>query len=60
MIEEIDGEKYCNGKKCYSKERADKVKHACMKARNRRMRVYECGFCFYYHLTSQKKETNLR
>lgn len=60
MIEEIDGEKYCNGKKCYHKHRAEKVRVACMTARNRKMRVYECGFCFYYHLTSQKKETNLR
>lgn len=42
---------YCGGKKCWSKGRAEKVKRAVMKARNRRIRIYECK-CGYWHLTS--------
>lgn len=59
MIEIIEDEKYCEGKMCYSKTRAEKASHACMKRRNRKLRVYPCPHCNYYHLTSKKFETNI-
>lgn len=46
----IPSDKLCGGKRCYSKLQVGKVRKAVMKARNRRMRVYECS-CGYWHLT---------
>lgn len=48
--------KQCNGKNCYTKHKAEVVARAVMKKRNRKIRVYECDRCFYYHLTSERKE----
>ncbi len=43
----------CNGKICYSKNKADKAKHTVMKKRNRKIRIYECDECHQWHLTSK-------
>ncbi len=45
----------CDGKNCYPKHTADRVANATMRARNRKIRVYECQKCYFYHLTSEKK-----
>lgn len=42
----------CDGKNCYPKNTAEKVRLATMKARSRKIRIYECDKCFYWHLTS--------
>lgn len=45
-------DKTCNDKKCYSKTEAEKKKIAYMRKRNRKLRVYQCDECHYWHLTS--------
>lgn len=44
--------KQCGGKNCYNKKQADRVAHAVMRRRNKRIHAYECNVCHYYHLTS--------
>lgn len=51
--------KLYNGKNCYSKHEAEKVRQVVMRARNKRIRIYECDECFYYHLTSSEKMKKL-
>lgn len=45
--------KQCDGKNCYGKEAAERVRIATMRRQNRRMRTYQCSECYMYHLTSQ-------
>lgn len=47
----------CESKEKYSKSKAKAVSISCAKRTSRRLRVYECRVCHYYHLTSQEKET---
>lgn len=42
----------CGGKNCYSKSKAEKVRQSTMKARSKKIRIYECEECNYWHLTS--------
>ncbi len=42
----------CGGKNCYSKNAAEKVKESSMKQRSKKIRMYLCPECHYYHLSS--------
>lgn len=44
--------KECHGKQSYSYNEVKRKKRASMKARNKKIRYYECPECFNYHLTS--------
>lgn len=44
--------KKCSDKNCYSKNAAERVALNVMRKRNRKVHVYECDVCHYYHLTS--------
>lgn len=48
--------KKCNDKNCYTKNEAEGVRVSVMRKRNRKIRIYECDICYYYHLTSHNSD----
>ena len=47
----------CNGKNKYGSEHeAKNVRRAVLKARNRKIRIYNCPTCHSFHLTSEPPE----
>lgn len=45
----------CNGKQCYSHGEAERVRKARRKGTGKRLRIYKCDKCFFFHLTHEEK-----